>query len=124
MPDRSTFADAVAILKRYGILDQIPGSVRSHLLAGAAGAIPDTPKPGDPLFERVTNVVIGDNASAGRSAVTEARRLGFSSALLTTFIQGEAREVGRAVAGLRRASRAASRISRLRPAWCWAARPR
>ena len=100
VPDRSTFADALAILTRYGILDQIPGSVRGHLLTGAAGAIPDTPKPGDPLFERVTNVVIGDNASAGRAAVAEARRLGFSSALLTTFIQGEAREVGRAVAGL------------------------
>ena len=53
VPDRSTFADALAILKRYGILDQIPGSVRGHLSAGAAGAIPDTPKPGDPLFERV-----------------------------------------------------------------------
>ena len=100
VPDRSTFADAMAILKRYGILDQIPRSVRGYLLAGAAGAISDTPKPGDPLFERVTNVVIGDNASAGRAAVAEARRLGFSSALLTTFIQGEAREVGRAVAGL------------------------
>ena len=100
MPDRSTFADAIAILKRYGILDQIPGSVRGHLLAGTAGDIPDTPKPGDPLFERVTNVVIGDNASAGRAAVAEARRLGFSSALLTTFIQGEAREVGRVMAGL------------------------
>jgi hydroxypyruvate reductase len=100
VPDRSTFADATAILRRYGILDQIPGSVRGQLLAGAAGAIPDTPKPGDPLFERVINVVIGDNASAGRAAVAEARRLGFSSALLTTFLQGEAREVGRAVAGL------------------------
>ena len=100
VPDRSTFADAMAILKRYSILDQIPDSVRNHLLTGAAGAIPDTPKPGDPLFERVTNVVIGDNASAGRAAVAEARRLGFNSALLTTFIQGEAREVGRAVAGL------------------------
>ncbi|MCU0501289.1 MAG: glycerate kinase [Anaerolineae bacterium] len=75
VPDRSTFADATAILRRYGILDQIPGSVRGH-------------------------VVIGDNASAGRAAVAEARRLGFSSALLTTFLQGEAREVGRAVAGL------------------------
>jgi glycerate 2-kinase len=100
VPDRSTFADATAILTRYDILDQIPGSVRGHLLAGAAGAISDTPKPGDPLFERVTNVVIGDNASAGRAAVAEAQRLGFNSALLTTFIQGEAREVGRAVAGL------------------------
>jgi glycerate 2-kinase len=100
VPDRTTFADAITVLTRYDILDQIPPSVRSHLLAGATGAIPESPKPGDPLFDRVTNTVIGDNASAGRAAVTEARRLGFDSALLTTFIQGEAREVGRVAAGL------------------------
>ncbi len=100
VPDHTTYADAVAVLSRYDILDQIPDSVRRHLLAGAAGALPETPKPGDPLFERVTNVVIGDNASAGRAAVAEARRLGFHSTLLTTFVQGEAREVGRVAAGL------------------------
>ncbi len=100
VPDPTTFADAVAVLNRYGVLDQIPASVRGHLLQGAAGAIPDTPKPGDPLFDRVTNVVIGDNTSAGRAAVARATRLGFHSALLTTFIQGEAREVGKVVAGL------------------------
>jgi hydroxypyruvate reductase len=100
VPDPTTYADAVAVLKRYEILDQVPASVRRHLLAGAAGALPDTPKPGDPLFERVANIVIGDNASAGRAAVAAARSLGFHSTLLTTFVQGEAREVGRVVAGL------------------------
>ena len=62
--------------------------------------IPDTPKPGDPVFQRVNNVVIGDNASAGRAAVAEAERRGLTAALLTTFVQGEAREAGRVVAGL------------------------
>lgn len=100
VPDPTTYADAVAVLKRYEILDQVPVSVQHHLLAGAAGALPDTPKPGDPLFERVANIVIGDNASAGRAAVAAAQRRGFHSALLTTFVQGEAREVGRVVAGL------------------------
>jgi hydroxypyruvate reductase len=100
VPDPTTYADAVAVLKRYGITDQIPAGVRDHLLAGAAGALPETPKPGDPLFERVANIVIGDNASAGRAAVAAAQRRGFHSALLTTFVQGEAREVGRVVAGL------------------------
>ncbi|MCX6031802.1 MAG: glycerate kinase [Chloroflexi bacterium] len=100
VPDPTTFADAVAVLNRYGVLDQVPASVRGHLLAGAADEIPDTPKPGDPLFGRVTNLVIGDNASAGRAAVTEARRLGFHSVLLTTFVQGEAREVAKVMAGL------------------------
>ena len=100
VPDRSSFADAWRILERYGIAEQAPAAVCAHLRRGVAGSIPDTPKPGDPLFERVNNVVIGDNASAGRAAVAEAKRLGFTAALLTTFLQGEAREVGRVAAGL------------------------
>lgn len=100
VPDRGSFADALAVVERYGIGDAIPASVYAHLQRGAAGEIADTPKPGDPLFERVDNIVIGDNASAGRAAVAEAQRLGFSAALLTTFVQGEAREIGRAAAGL------------------------
>ena len=100
VPDPTTCADALAVLHRYDIADQVPAGVRYHLQRGAAGVFPDTPKPGDPLFGRVNNVVIGDNASAGRAAVAEARRLGFQSSLLTTFVQGEVREVGRVVAGL------------------------
>ncbi len=100
VPDRSTYGDAWAVLLRYGIAGQVPASVAEHLRRGVAGDIPDTPKAGDPLFERVNNVVIGDNAIAGRAAVAEAQRLGYHSTLLTTFVQGEAREVGRVVAGL------------------------
>ena len=100
VPDRSTFADAWAISERHGIAEQIPASVREHLQRGIAGRVPDTPKAGDPLFERVNTVVIGDNAVAARAAVAEAVRLGYRSALLTTFVQGEAREIGQAVAGL------------------------
>jgi hydroxypyruvate reductase len=100
VPDRSAFGDAWAVLERYGIVDRAPGSVREHLRRGAAGEVADTPKPGDSVFARVNNVVVGDNAIAGRAAVEAARTLGYNSALLSTFIQGEAREVGRAVAGL------------------------
>jgi glycerate 2-kinase len=100
IPDRSSFADAWYILERYGIAEQAPAAVSAHLRRGIAGLIPDTPKPGDPLFGRVNNIVIGDNASAGRAAVAEAKRRGFTAALLTTFLQGEAREVGRVIVGL------------------------
>ncbi len=100
VPDHSTFAGAMAILGRYDILDQIPASVLAHLERGTNGLIPDTPKPGDPPFERVSNVIIGDNARAARAAAEQARRLGLRSALLTTFVQGEAREVGKVIAGL------------------------
>jgi glycerate 2-kinase len=100
VPDRSSFVDAWRILERYAIAEQTPAAICARLRRGVAGLIPDTPKPGDPLFARVNNVVIGDNASAGRAAVAEAQRLGFTAALLTTFLQGEAREVGRVAAGL------------------------
>lgn len=100
VPDRSTFAEALAVLARHNIVGVVPAGVRDHLRRGAAGSIPETPKPGDPLFERVHTVVIGDNLSAARAAVAEAARVGLRSALLTTFVQGEAREVGRVAAGL------------------------
>jgi glycerate 2-kinase len=100
VPDTSSFNDALAVLERYAVLDQTPASIRARLQQGLAGAIPDTPKPGDPLFNRVNNVVIGDNAIAGRAAAAAARQLGWHAQLLTTYLQGEAREVGRVVAGL------------------------
>ena len=100
VPDRTTFADALAVLVRYEIAGHVPTRVLDHLQGGAAGAITDTPKPGDPLFDGVANVIIGDNERAGRAAVAEAQRQGFESLLLTTFLQGEAREIGKAVAGL------------------------
>jgi glycerate 2-kinase len=100
VPDNSTFADALEVLARYGIADQAPKSVVEHLRRGAAGAVPDTPKPGDPLFDGVANILIGDNERAGRAAIAEARRQGFQGLLFTTFMQGEASEIGKAVAGL------------------------
>ncbi len=100
VPDRTRYADALAVLQRYQVLDRVPISVSSRLARGVAGSLPETPKPGDPMFARINNVVIGDNAIAGRAAAGAARRLGWQAQLLTTFLQGEAREVGRALAGL------------------------
>ncbi len=99
-PDPTTFADAWAVLARYGLLEHAPGPVVAHLRRGLSAALPDTPKPGDPLFARVHNVIVGDNLSAGRAAAARARDLGYHSLLLSSFVQGEAREVGRALAGL------------------------
>jgi glycerate 2-kinase len=100
VPDRSSYADVLTMLERYDVLAQIPANIRMHLRRGAAGEVADTPKPRDPLFERVNNVVVGDNESAARAAVAAAGRQGWHSHLLTTFLQGEAREVGKAIAGL------------------------
>src|SRR5262249_54068139 len=60
-PDPTTFADALGILDARKIRGQAPTSVVQRLEAGARGEIAETPKPGDPLFRSVTNVVIGND---------------------------------------------------------------
>jgi hydroxypyruvate reductase len=100
VPDPTTFSDAWSVLTRYGVVDDVPASITDHLTGGLNGAVPDTPKPGDPVFNRVQNVIVGSNWLATRAAADEAQRLGFDTVLLTTFLEGEAREVGKVVAGL------------------------
>lgn len=100
VPDPSTYADAVAVVDRYALRDQIPPAVLEHLLAGMAGSIPETPKPGDPLFEHVHNTVIASNALAARASLEAARNEGWHALLLTTSLRGEARQAGRFLAAL------------------------
>jgi len=94
-PDPTTFADALDVLKRRGLAGRVPASIQRRLEAGRAGEIEETPKPGDPLFERVTNLVIGNNALVTDAALSTARRLGFQAELTTRELQGEARDVAR-----------------------------
>ena len=90
-PDASTYADALAILDKYRIRQRVPASVRRRIEQGVEGGIPETPKPSDPVFRRVSNVVIGSNRLALAAAVRRARELGFRTLLLSSEIQGEAR---------------------------------
>jgi hydroxypyruvate reductase len=101
-PDPTTYADAAGVLTRYGLWDAVPAPVVAHLRAGVAGERPETPKPGDPLFERVAHVIVGSNAHAAEAAVARARALGLNALLLSTYVEGEAREVGRVLAALAR----------------------
>ena len=105
-PDESTYADALGILERFGIADQVAPSIRQRLEDGRRGAIPETPKPGDPLFARVTNTVIGNNHLVVAAAVDRARALGFTPHLLTRTLEGESREVGVRFASMARDIRA------------------
>ena len=93
--DLSTFSQAVRVLKSRGILDQVPGAVREHLEKGARGENRETPKPGDALFEHVTNVIVGNSRQALEAASQEAARRGYRPLILSSRIQGEAREVAR-----------------------------
>ncbi len=96
VPDTTTFADAQAVIDRYGIADEVPESIRAHLRRGTAGEVADTPKE----LANVRNVIIADNARAAQAAVERAKELGFHTLLLSTYIEGEAREVARVLAAL------------------------
>lgn len=100
--DPTTWADAWAVIARYALADRLPASVRSYLQAGLAGALPDTPKPGDPLFARSRVCLVGDNAMAAAAAAAAAAGQGYHSLILTTFLEGEAREVARVAVALAR----------------------
>jgi glycerate-2-kinase len=101
-PDPTTYTQAVEILKRYGVWDKTPLSVRTLLEAGVEGRIPETPKPGDRRFERVYNLVLGNNRCALNAAADKAKAMGLSPLVLSSFIEGEARHVGTVFAGLAR----------------------
>jgi glycerate 2-kinase len=104
VPDRSTFAGARAILEKYGIQDKVPHQVRERLSADA----PETPKPGDKIFDRVQNLVVGSNRLAVDAASSEARMLGYRPLILSTFIEGETRDVARVHAAIAKEVRAAA----------------
>lgn len=95
VPDPSTFEDALAILKRYDLLKEVSPSIRKYLLSGKEGKAEETPKPGDPAFEWVYNILIGSNIIALEAAEKEASSFGFNTLILSSSIVGEAREAAR-----------------------------
>ena len=94
-PDSTTFTDALRVLERRGVTSDTPPAVRARLEAGARGEIEETPKADDPTFERVTNLVIGNNEVVVEAAAEAARSLDYRPHVLTCGLQGEAREIAR-----------------------------
>ncbi len=102
VPDHSSWADAWEVVERHGLLTALPAPVIERLQAGLAGQIADTPKTADPAFAFAQTLVIGDNAIAARAAQNCATELGLNAQVLTTFLEGEAREVAKVVVALGR----------------------
>lgn len=97
-PDPSTFSDALQIIAKYGLAESMPPNVMELLSKGARGLIPETPKPGAPIFDRVDSIIIGNNASALEAARKSAERSGYATTIISTNLAGEASHVGRELA--------------------------
>ena len=99
-PDESTFGACLDILRKYEIEDRVPKGVLQRLRDGASGKVPETPKPGDEVLSRCRNFVVGSNRLAVDAAREKAEALGYRTLVLSTRIQGEAREVARVFAAI------------------------
>jgi len=95
VPDPSTFEEAWEILKKYDLLKEISLSIQKHLQSGKEGKVEETPKPGEVVFEKVYNSLIGSNILALLEAKKEAESLGLNTVILSSSIEGETREAAR-----------------------------
>lgn len=92
--DTSTCADALTIARRYGI--DLPTSVRETLQSGVGESV----KPGDPRLARSDVRMIATPQMALEAAAEVARASGWATHILSDAIEGEARDVGKVLAGL------------------------
>jgi hydroxypyruvate reductase len=99
-PDPTTFADALAVLERFGV--RAPAAIDARLRKGAAGGIAETPKPGDPVFARTENRVVATAHASLMAAADFVRERGFKPIVLGDSVTGEASEVAKVYAALAR----------------------
>lgn len=95
VPDPSTFQEAWEVLEKFRLLQAAPQAIVNHLKAGVRRQTPETPKPGNPCFRKVRNCILARNRDALKAAAARARALGFSPLVLTSQVQGEARELAK-----------------------------
>ena len=95
VPDPSTFQEAWGVLEKYRSLKTAPQGIVNHLKAGIQRQVEETPKPGAPCFRKVRNFILARNRSALAAAATRAGAFGFTPLVLTSQVQGEARELAK-----------------------------
>jgi glycerate 2-kinase len=96
-PDPTTFAEALAVLARYRLVDQTPTPVLERLRQGAAGKVPETPKQ---LSANIHNHIIGNNVKSLAAAQQQAQQLGYPVLNLGSYLEGETRSAGVVLAGI------------------------
>ena len=102
VPDSSTFQDAEQILKGYGIWDQLAESIRNHMVNGSSGRIEETPQSDNPAFQKCSQVLVGTNLQALKAAAKTAEEIGYHPIILSSKVEGEAREVAKFFAAIGR----------------------
>lgn len=100
VPDESTYGDCLRIVERYELVGRLPKGMVEHFNGGIAGVVPETPKQGDPVFSKVQNLIVGNNRECLLAAREKATSLGYNTLVLSSQIEGEAREVAKVLAAI------------------------
>lgn len=98
--DTTTFRDSIETLRRYQLWYTTPDAIRKTLEDGEEGIIPESPKHGEKIFEQVRNFIIGSNELACRSASEYLESNHIEVQILTTFLEGEAKEAGKIISSV------------------------
>jgi len=99
VPDTSTWQDVKAIFDRFGLFDALPEAVVRAINEGVSGLRPETPKPGDAIFDSCSTMLVGTNFHAILEAERKGKELGYNTLVVGTRISGEAREIGKVFSG-------------------------
>lgn len=100
VPDSSSWAECKAILDKYELWDQLTPSLRTYFEQGVKGKLADTPKSGDKFFSHVKNLIVGNNFTLLTKAAQIATDLGYNTLILSSELQGEAKEAGKFLASI------------------------
>jgi glycerate-2-kinase len=95
VPDGTTFQEALEVIRRYGSEEDYPARAVERLKRGAAGWLPETPKPGDQRLSGATAHVIGSRTDAMKGSASAATDLGYHVWQIDEPVTGEAREAAR-----------------------------
>jgi glycerate 2-kinase len=98
VPDRTTFEDSWNVIIKYNIENKIPHSVNNYLHDGIEGKAPETPKPGNPIFKNVCNLIIGNNGLALSAIKNAAEERGYNAKIISPTLEGEAKDAGKFIA--------------------------
>ncbi len=98
VPDPTTFEDSWNVVIKYKLENKIPHSVKNYLGDGIDGKVPETPKPGNPIFNNVYNLIIGNNALALSAIKIAAEEKGYNTKIISSTLEGESKDAGKFIA--------------------------
>jgi hydroxypyruvate reductase len=101
--DNSTYAEAWAVITKYGLQKKLSSRVADYLQRGIIGQEPETVKENDPCLDKVHNVMIASNRQALTAAERKAGQMGYHAKIISATLQGEARDAAGFLAQISRA---------------------